>query len=131
VITFVNAGHVLPYLVRDEEVSQIELPAGLPLGLFEGIPYVTTEVSLQPGDRLLLLTDGMLERKAAALDLRSEIIATRDMHPREATRLLADKVLALAGHKLEDDATLLIVDWHGGHGSARDTTDGADDASPV
>src|SRR6478609_510612 len=73
VVTFVNAGHVLPYLLRDEEVTQIELPAGLPLGLFEGIPYVTTEVALRPGDRLLLLTDGMLERQAAALDLRAEI----------------------------------------------------------
>jgi serine phosphatase RsbU (regulator of sigma subunit) len=129
VISFVNAGHVLPYLVRGDEVSQIELPAGLPLGLFEDVRFETTELTLEPGDRLLMLTDGMLERKAAGLDMREEILATRSFHPREATRLLADRVLEVTGHQLDDDATLMILDWHGGHGDERDTDAGADVAA--
>lgn len=124
--SFVNAGHVLPYLLRGDTVSQLDLPAGLPLGLFEDLTYVTTDVQLEAGDRLLLLTDGMLERRAAGLDLREEIVATRSLHPRETTRRLADKVLDITGHTLEDDATLLVLDWHGGHGERRDTSEGAD-----
>jgi hypothetical protein len=51
----------------------------------------------------------------------------RAMHPREATRSLADAVLAVAGTTLADDATMLILDWHGGHHRDRVTTAGADD----
>ena len=61
----------------------------------------------------MLVTDGMLERSAAALDLVEEITQTRALHPREATRRLADNVLEVAGPDLADDATLLVLDWHG------------------
>ena len=48
------------------------------------------------------------------------------LHPREITRHLTDMVLALSGAVLADDATLLVLDWHGGHGNNRHTTAGAD-----
>jgi hypothetical protein len=48
------------------------------------------------------------------------------MHPREATRKLADEVLAMTGPALDDDATLLVLDWHGHHGRERTTDSGAD-----
>ena len=41
-------------------------------------------------------------------------------------RVLADLVLDLAGPALPDDACLLVLDWHGGHGDTRFTTAGAD-----
>ena len=63
---------------------------------------------------------------AASLDLPAEIGRTRALHPREAARGLADIVLEVAGPTLADDATLLVLDWHGGHGDARDTTGGAE-----
>lgn len=48
------------------------------------------------------------------------------MHPREATRRLADLVLRETGPTLADDATLLVLDWHGQHGRDRHTVAGAD-----
>ena len=125
VLGVVNAGHVPPYLVRDGRAEVVALPADLPFGMLPGARYRRTDVPLVPGDRLVLVTDGMLERNATALDLPSIIVATRDLHPREATRALADEVLRVTGHELADDATVLVMDWHGGHGEGRDTTAGA------
>ena len=68
----------------------------------------------------------MLERNAAALDLMAEIRETRSMHARETTRQLADDVLAVTGPNLADDATLMVLDWHGEHGRDRATVAGAD-----
>ena len=68
----------------------------------------------------------MLERRAAALPITDLLGQTRKLHPREATRRLADGVLEVAGPKLADDATILMVDWHGHHGRDRDSRAGAD-----
>jgi serine phosphatase RsbU (regulator of sigma subunit) len=122
----INAGHVGPYLARDGRVRLLDLPAGPPMGAFLESTYDGTTVMLHPGDRLVLVTDGMLERGAASLDLPAELLRTRQLHAREATRGLADKVLDVVGPTLSDDATLLVLDWHGGHGRPRTTTAGAD-----
>jgi hypothetical protein len=74
----------------------------------------------------VLVTDGMLERGAATLDLVGEIAQTRALHPRETTRRLTDKVLQTCGGSCADDATLLVLDWYGGHGRDRATVAGAD-----
>ena len=124
-LTLLNAGHVAPYLSRGGRVAPVELPAGLPLGLFADASYEETALRLEPGDRLVFVTDGMLERRAAVVDLLAEVAATRALHPRETTRRLADAVLAATAPALTDDATLLVLDWHGAHADRR-TTAGAD-----
>jgi len=121
----VNAGHVAPYLARGPDVTVIELPADLPFGLFADSTYRGTDLTLRPGDRLVLVTDGMLERNAAGLDLAQAIADTRMLHPREAVRALADLVLDVTGDVLADDATVLCIDWLGGHGQERSTARGA------
>ncbi|MDF2144909.1 PP2C family protein-serine/threonine phosphatase [Knoellia sp. p5-6-4] len=125
-LALVNAGHVFPYLCRAGSVSKVPLPADLPLGMFPDTDYRSTDVVLEPGDRLVLVTDGMLERNAANLDLRAGITGTRSLHPREATRALARGVLDVAGPALTDDATLMVIDWHGGHGRERHTSGGSE-----
>lgn len=55
----------------------------------------------------------MQERGAAAVDLASLVYETRDMHPREAVRVLTAAVLSACRGNLNDDATVLILDWHG------------------
>jgi serine phosphatase RsbU (regulator of sigma subunit) len=131
-LSMVNAGHVAPYLVRAGEVTTLDLPAGLPLGLFGDTAYDVATFQLQPGDRLVLVTDGMVERNAADFALPRGIARTRPLHPREAVRLLADHVLEATDHQLADDATLMMIDWHGGHPGRRVTTAGSDpsQASP-
>ena len=128
VLSLVNAGHTAPFLAREHKVAPVSLPPSLPLGMFEDASYGVTELPLQPGDRLVFVTDGMLERNAAALDLVAAIDRTRDLHPRETTRRLADDVLEITNAALADDATLLVLDWHGEHARARVSQAGADAA---
>lgn len=126
VLHLVNAGHVMPYLARDAEVSAIALPSNLPFGIFADTAYETVGLELQPGDRVVFVTDGMLERNAANIDLPTAIREAASLHPREAVTALADSVLAATGHALSDDATVLCLDWYGGHGHGRYTFAGAD-----
>jgi serine phosphatase RsbU (regulator of sigma subunit) len=123
-----NAGHVPPLLVRDGEPRELPLPGNLALGMFPKTSYRAGEITLQPGDRLVVLTDGMRERKAADLDLPALLRELTALHPREAVRALADAVLEVAGPALADDATLLILDWHNEHSEERSSSAGADHA---
>lgn len=125
-LELVNAGHVAPYLMRDGFVRTVDLPADLPLGLFTETIYHSTVVALEPGDRVVMVTDGMLERNAAGFSLPDAIKETGTLHPREAVRRLADSVLRATGHDLRDDATVMLVDWHGGHYQQRKALSGAD-----
>jgi len=126
VLAMVNAGHVAPYLCRDGTTAAVNLPVDVPLGLFGDTSYRSTDIALHPGDRLVMVTDGMLERDAADLDLVTAINQTRTLHPREATKGLTDLVVQLSGGALADDATLMVLDWHGEHGTLRRTTAGAE-----
>lgn len=125
-LDLVNAGHIAPYLASGTDIAPIDLPVDLPLGLFADAAYRSSRVPLQPGDRVLFVTDGMLERAAEGFDLPGAIKETRSLHPREAVRALADRVLEVTGGELDDDATVLCVDWHGGHGRDRVGVHGAE-----
>lgn len=122
----VNAGHVAPYLARADSVTTVELPADLPFGMFAEARYRSTRFTLRPGDRVVLITDGMLERNLVTVDLATTIAEGRDLHPRELVRALADCALEATGHQLSDDATILCLDWHGSHGQQRSAGTGAD-----
>ncbi|MCM0673445.1 serine/threonine-protein phosphatase [Micromonospora phytophila] len=126
VLAMVNAGHPTPLLVRDGTVRPVALPVDPPFGVLRQGTYRTTDVPLRPGDRLILLTDGMLERGAARLDLPTRMPGLTDLHPREVVRRLGDAILDVAGPTLPDDACMLVLDWHGDHGDNRSTTGGAD-----
>ncbi|MFI5896924.1 PP2C family protein-serine/threonine phosphatase [Actinoplanes sp. NPDC051513] len=126
ILAVVNAGHPAPLLIRDATAHQVALTVNRPFGVLRHQPYRATQIRLRPGDRLVLLTDGMLERDAAALDLPARLQHLSGLHPREVVRTLTDLVLEAAGPALPDDACLLVLDWHGGHGDTRDTTAGAD-----
>jgi serine phosphatase RsbU (regulator of sigma subunit) len=123
----INAGHVAPLLVRDGRVTPVELPGNLPLGMVPDERYRSGEITLLPGDRLVIVTDGIQERNAADLDLPAALLGVGHLHPLEAVRALSDAVLAAAGAALSDDATLLVIDWYGGQGP-RSSSAGADPA---
>ena len=59
-ISLSNSGLPLPLLVRDGGVTEID-SSGRPLGLLPGSVYTSTEVELQSGDVLVLLSDGLIE----------------------------------------------------------------------
>jgi serine phosphatase RsbU (regulator of sigma subunit) len=112
-MTIVNAGHPLPYLVRDGVVCEIALEIDMPFGLYPGRALQVQHVQLRPGDRVVLVTDGMLERNAEDLDLPTLLHSAATSHPRELVYELAETVLHATGGELEDDATVLCLDWRG------------------
>lgn len=109
----VNAGHPWPLRLRDGTVEEVRLAVNLPFGVVAPGSYQLQELQLRPGDRLILLTDGMLERGAATADLASVIHDTGALHPRDAVRALTAAVLDACHGNLRDDATVLVLDWHG------------------
>jgi serine phosphatase RsbU (regulator of sigma subunit) len=119
----VNAGHPPAYLLRGGVARHLELATQPPLGVTSE-PYETTAVSLEPGDRLLLVTDGYLERGAANVDLERVLVRSVDRHPRQVVQELAKNVLEAVNGSLHDDATTLCIDWYGPAG-VRDATGGA------
>lgn len=125
-LQLVNAGHIQPYLARGTDVRSIALPANLPFGIYADAAYEAAELTLEPGDRVVFVTDGMLERNAAILDLPAAISKSASLHAREAVTALADAVIAAAGRALSDDATVVCLDWYGDPGQDRHSTEGAD-----
>jgi serine phosphatase RsbU (regulator of sigma subunit) len=109
-----NAGHPRPFRLRDGRATEIDLVAEEPFGAREGAHWSMQELALKPGDRVLFLTDGMLERNAESLDIPALLLDSRHLHPREAIQHLTRAVLDAVGGELRDDATSLCFDWHGG-----------------
>jgi serine phosphatase RsbU (regulator of sigma subunit) len=124
--TIVNAGHPPPLRLRDGRVDRLELAADPPFGIVRGYEYRVQALPLEPGDRIMFLTDGMLERNAESVDIAAVLAAGRLMHPREAVQHLSQVILEATDGRLSDDATALCFDWHGGSSHQRTTDSGAD-----
>jgi serine phosphatase RsbU (regulator of sigma subunit) len=116
VIEYTNAGHNQGLVVRKNGKVE-ELPShGLPLALFPGRPYGSSQITLEPEDFLCLYTDGVTEAANAAgtefgIERLKTFLATQTGHD------LADVDTALAavleehaeGEHFADDRTLLMI----------------------
>lgn len=119
VMKLIAAGHEGPLLLRGGKVvKHLAPPPALPFGLGDR-SLETAEEHLQPGDRLLLYTDGVVE----ARDERGEFFGVERLgdflvresasgHPvPEILRRLSRALLAHQHGRLQDDATTLLVEW--------------------
>ena len=122
----VNAGHPSPILIREGRAETVKLAPGLPFGVSNDYDYRVQELELEGGDRLVFLTDGILERNAANVNALELLTETRELHAREAVQALTQAVVDACGGALRDDATVLCLDWHGGRTGERDASAGAD-----
>jgi serine phosphatase RsbU (regulator of sigma subunit) len=121
----IDAGSPRLLLLRDGEVSDQELEAQFPLGMFETSDYVPQRFSLRTGDRLFVVSDGVFDASAPAGDgqtlgsygeaaLRRFVRRTTSLAPLQAVRsLLGDLRAYLADAELDDDAVAVCVDWTG------------------
>jgi serine phosphatase RsbU (regulator of sigma subunit)/pSer/pThr/pTyr-binding forkhead associated (FHA) protein len=97
-----SAGHLPPLLCsREGEISELAAPGNIPIGVFEDSRYTETEHLLQPGDRVLLYTDGVTE----AMDREGGMFGTerlrqvvRDLCRESPEAVLAAVSRAVAGH---------------------------------
>jgi len=114
-VLVVNAGHPRPYLLRGGHVGRPELDADIPFGVVPGFSYQVQEMQLEPGDRLVVVTDGLLERTETIghLDVGAVLAETAALHPRDVVHVFKASVLAAANAELGDDASVLCIDWHG------------------
>lgn len=122
----VNAGHPAPFRMRAGAVEQLDLTIDMPFGIRPGRDFAVQQLELEPEDRLVFVTDGMLERNAESIDMAAEIADTAHLHPREVVHALGKAVLRATERRLRDDATVLCIDWYGGPPRSRDSGSGAD-----
>ena len=122
----INAGHPLPLRLRAGRVEEVDLRIEAPFGVMPGKSFDVQPFPLEPGDRIVLLTDGMQERNAVNLDVAAALADTADLHPREVVHALGAAVLDATGGDLRDDATMVCLDWYGGPPRGRNTEFGAD-----
>ncbi|MGZ8736884.1 MAG: PP2C family protein-serine/threonine phosphatase [Nocardioides sp.] len=132
-LTWISAGHHEPLLLRDGKlVRALEVEPLLPLGLNDALSQtISTAVGteqLQPGDMLLVYTDGVTEARSPDGEFfgltRLVDIVTRNLAAGlPAPETMRRVVHALLDHQagdLDDDATLLLVEWHGAPGTHND-----------
>ena len=113
-LTYVNAGHHSPVLVGSCGGRRLE-NGGLPLGMFQDTEFQAGEVALQPGDLLVLYSDGITEAESPSGDefgeprLNALVEAHRDRTVTEIQERVLDAVRKWSGEEPADDMTLLIV----------------------
>lgn len=121
-LTYLLAGHPPPLLLRDGQmIRELGHPPRLPLGI-TAPGAVAAEVGheqLEPGDRVLFYTDGITEARdehgrffgeQRLIDLAERAELDRLSAPETLRRLVA-AVMAHQNDRLQDDATLLLLDW--------------------
>ncbi|MFF9194213.1 SpoIIE family protein phosphatase [Streptomyces sp. NPDC014779] len=113
-VQIVRAGHVDP-MVRDPGGGARRLPVegGLPLGLsaeFGRLDYPVTAVELDPGQTLLLYTDGLVEKPGADLDEGLEWLTSLVRRGPRDLDLLADRLCDVVDERGgEDDVAVLLL----------------------
>jgi serine phosphatase RsbU (regulator of sigma subunit) len=120
-LTWSNAGHPAPLLLRNRKVvGPMSYEPSPPFGL-DGTGSNTQVTALEPGDSVLMYTDGMVEARTSTgsefglerlVDLL-ERAAAAQVSPEETLRRLIRDVLEHHGGELRDDATLVLLQWTG------------------
>ncbi len=99
-IVIANAGHLPPYL----NTQEVRLPGGLPLGVISDVKYDEVRLYLHPGDRLLMMSDGVVEARHGS----GELFGFERVHnlSNQSAFYIADAAKTFGQ---EDDITVLTI----------------------
>jgi serine phosphatase RsbU (regulator of sigma subunit) len=116
-LSWVNAGHCPPVLLRHGELSQLSA-TGVPVGLVAEAAYEVRQMTLEPGDKLVLYTDGVSEAMNEAGEMfgrprLNQVLQLNAARPAaELHAVLTSAVTAfVAGAVQSDDITLVVLEY--------------------
>ncbi|MFD8219453.1 PP2C family protein-serine/threonine phosphatase [Streptomyces sp. NPDC059697] len=122
-LELVNAGHPAPLLIRESRVErQLESATTLPVGFGGELPRIREHL-LQPGDRVLCYTDGIIEEHVTGgepfgeerlINCVNRLGEEPSQGVRADLRQLSHTLKRERGGHTSDDATLFMIEWHGG-----------------
>ncbi|MGW3720190.1 PP2C family protein-serine/threonine phosphatase [Streptomyces sp. NPDC005133] len=115
----VDAGSPQLWRLRGRTVARIGLEAELPLGMFEESQYSVQEFQVVPGDRLLVVSDGVYEAVSPLGEAYGEralaraILATRLLPAATVPRAVLRELADYRDSETLDDALVMCIDWFG------------------
>ncbi|HET6965308.1 MAG TPA: GAF domain-containing protein [Acidimicrobiales bacterium] len=109
-LALANAGHLPPVLIRGGSSRYLDQKPGLPLGAFADAEYSTIVHDLEPGDGLILYTDGLIEQRDRSLEegLEALLVATAIVPPGDPDQL-CDLLLESFRRDVDEDDTAALV----------------------
>ncbi len=114
-LTYVNAGHTTPILAGSGDGCRRLDCGGVPIGLFADSTFCSGTVTLDPGDLVVLYSDGITEAGMIADEpfgearLASLVAAHRHRPLADIQQTVLDAVYKWSGREPEDDMTLLLI----------------------
>ncbi|MFP3965868.1 PP2C family protein-serine/threonine phosphatase [Actinomadura fulvescens] len=122
----IDAGSPYMYRMRGNVTEMVQFDAQLPLGMFGDVRYTVEEFTVEPGDRLVVVSDGVHTAESpmgelyGAVALMQTLRATRLQNPSEAVRTFIRHYLDHhEGSDPLDDAVVVCLDWTGKTAAAR------------
>ena len=114
-LTYTNAGHLPPFLMRGEELLTLD-PTGTVVGAFPMVEYGEQTIPLEPGDILVAYTDGIVEPENVYGEMFGEdrfkelLLRYRTAESAEIIARAMEAVVTWTGSsELQDDMTMLVA----------------------
>jgi sigma-B regulation protein RsbU (phosphoserine phosphatase) len=115
-LEYISAGHPSPLVVRSGRVSQLYSEGSFPVGIIDTAEFTSERVQLEPGDTLVLFTDGVTEAEGPAGEFFEDdrLCAVVTRHAEDSVDGLHEGILSALreftrGAAQSDDITLLTV----------------------
>ncbi|MEU9240985.1 SpoIIE family protein phosphatase [Streptomyces sp. NPDC048385] len=111
-----NAGHIPPVLVRaaDGRSELLDLPTGAPIGV-GGVAFQSLRVRVDPGDRLVMCTDGLVEMRGEDIGVGLATLCESAAHPAASMDDACDTIVRALNTRggRKDDVALLMARLNG------------------